>query len=113
MRFVDQYDEEGFQDPERDIPNRRIVHLGNGRELKLERRNPYGFVHIIWDSGHTPAELSGSYTDFDQARKALEIYINNNTFEKVSEEPTKKVEPLKYKKAYRNKETGENLPVNG
>lgn len=111
MSFVDQYDEKGFQDPERDIPNRRIVYLGNGREIKLERRDPYGFVYIIWDAGSTPVALQGSFTDFDQARKALEIYVNNNTFEKVSEEPTKKVEPLKYKKAYRDPKTGENLPV--
>lgn len=111
MRFVDQYDPEAFIDPERDIPNKRIVYLGNGRKIKLERRDPFGFVFIAWDAGSPPAELSGSYTDFDQARKALEIYINNNTFEEVSEEPTEKVAPLKYKKKFRNPETGENLEV--
>lgn len=111
MRFVDQYDPEAFIDPERDIPNKRIVYLGNGRKIKLERRDPYGFVFIAWDAGNPPAELQGSYTDFDQARKALEIYISNNTFEEVSDEPTEKVAPLKYKKKFRNPETGENLPV--
>lgn len=113
MRFVDQYDESGFLDPERDIPNRRVIFLGNGREIKLERRDPYGFVHIVWDAGRVPEALSGTYTDFDQARKALELYVSNNTFEKVSDEPTKKVEPVKYKKAYRDAKTGENLPING
>jgi hypothetical protein len=110
MRFVDQHDDEGFKDPERDIPNRRVVFLGNGREIKLERRDPFGFVYIIWDSGSTPIALQGSYTDFDQARRALEIYINNNTFEDVSDEPTKKVEPIKYKKVYRTK-SEESLPA--
>lgn len=111
MRFVDQYDEQASVDPERDIPNQRIVYLGNGRKIKLERRNPYGFVFIAWDAGATPAAIAGSYTDFDQARKALDIYIDQNTFEEVSEEPTEKVAPLKYKKKFRNSETGENLSV--
>lgn len=111
MRFVDQYDEQPVYDPERDIPNLRIVHLENGRKLRLERKDPFGFVHIGWDKGQTPAVISGAYTDFDQARKALENYLSNNTFETISEEPTEKVEPLKYKKKFRNAETGENLQV--
>lgn len=111
MKFVDQYDPEAFQDPERDIPNLRIVHLKNGRKLRLERRDPYGFVYIAWDAGNPPQELQGSYTDFDQARQALTNYLENETFEKISEEPTEKVAPLKYKKKFRNPETGENLPV--
>ena len=111
MRFVDQYDDAASQDPERDIPNLRIVHLENGRKIRLERKNPYGFVHIGWDNGSTPIALQGAFTDFDQARKALEIFLNNNTFETISEVPTEKVEPLKYKKKFRNPETGENLPV--
>lgn len=113
MKFIDQYDNEAHQDPERDTPNRRMVYLGNGREIKLERRDPYGFVHIVWDSGKTPEVLSGTYTDFDQARRALTIYINNETREEIYDEPTQKVEPVKYKKAYRDPKTGENLAVNG
>lgn len=113
MRFIDQNSEEEHYDPERDIPNRRVVWLGNGREIKLERRDPYGFVFIIWDAGKTPDELTGAYTNFDQARTALNLYIHRNTREEVHDEPTEKVEPLKYKKAYRNKKTGENLAVNG
>lgn len=111
MRFVDQYEDQSFQDPERDIPNLRIVYLENGRKLRLERKDPYGFVHIGWDKGPAPAELQGAYTDFDQARRVLENYLSNNTFETISEVPTEKVEPVKYKKRFRNPETGENLPV--
>jgi hypothetical protein len=113
MKFVDQTDDIQFQDPERDIPNLRIVHLQNGRKLKLERRDPFGFVYIAWDKGHPPSHLQGSYTDFDQARRALENYLSNNTFETISEEPTEKVAPLKYKKKFRDPETDENLAVNG
>jgi hypothetical protein len=108
MRFVDQFDDEAFNDPEKDIPNRRIYYLGNGREIKLERRDPYGFVFIIWDKGQTPNAISGSYTDFDQARRALEVYVNSETREELSEEPTTKVEPIKYKKAYRKETMAQN-----
>lgn len=113
MKFVDQFEDGAFQDPERDIPNTRIVYLDNGRKLRLERKDPFGFVYIAWDSGSPPAALQGSYTDFDQARRALLVYLDSNTFEKVSEEPTEKVAPLKYKKKFRNPETDENLAVNG
>lgn len=113
MKFVDQFEDTNFQDAERDIPNLRLVHLQNGRKLKLERRDPYGFVYIAWDAGSAPEALQGSYTDFDQARRALLLYLEQNTFEEVSEEPTEKVAPLKYKKKFRNPETDENVPVNG
>lgn len=111
MKFVDQYDDQAFQDPERDIPNLRIVYLKNGRKLRLERRDPYGFVYIAWDAGSPPAELQCSYTDFDLARQALNSWIEKNTFDEISAEPTEKVPPLKYKKKFRNPETDENLQV--
>ena len=111
MRFIDQFNDEPTVDPERDVPNVRIVYLGNGRKIKLERRDPYGFVFIFWDKGSAPAELQGSYTDFDRARLALELYINNNTFETTSDVPTEKVVPVKYKKRFRDPATDENLPV--
>lgn len=111
MKFVDQFSDAEFEDPERDIPNLRIVYTKSGRKLKLERKDPFGFVFIGWDAGNPPAELQGAYTDFDMARKALELYISNETFEKISEEPTEKVAPLKYKKKFRDPQTDENLTV--
>lgn len=111
MKFVDQTDPEMFSDPERDIPNLRIVYLQNGRKLRLERKDPFGFVYIGWDKGHPPSHLQGAYTDFDQARQALVNYLENNTFEMVSDTPTEKVAPLKYKKKYRDPETDENIAV--
>lgn len=113
MKFVDQPEDASFQDPERDIPNLRIVYLENGRKLRLERKDPFGFVFIGWDHGSAPSELQGAYTDFDQARTALLSYLSNNTFETVSDVPTEKVAPLKYKKKFRNADTDENLPLNG
>lgn len=113
MKFVDQTDDAQFQDPERDIPNLRVVYLANGRKLRLERKDPFGFVYIGWDKGNPPSHLQGAYTDFDQARQALANYLEQNTFETISEEPTEKVAPLKYKKKFRDPDTDENLAVNG
>lgn len=113
MKFIDAIEDASFEDSERDIPNQRSVFLGNGREIKLERRNPYGFVYIVWDAGSPPIALQGCYTDFDSARSALDSYVAEYTRESVSSKPTKKVEPLKYKKAYRDSKTGENITVNG
>lgn len=111
MKFVDQTQDEAFEDPDRDIPNVRLVYTKSGRKLKLERRDPFGFVFIVWDNGITPNALQSAFTDFDQARQALANYIANETFEKVSEEPTEKVAPLKYKKKFRDPQTDENLEV--
>ena len=111
MKFIDQQDDEAFEDPNRDIPNVRLVYTKSGRKLRLERKDPFGFVFIGWDSGNPPEVLQGAYTNFDQARLALETYIANETFEKVSEEPTEKVAPLKYKKKFRDPISDENLAV--
>jgi hypothetical protein len=109
MRFIDSTEE--LHDFERDVPNTRLVHLENGRSLRLERKDPFGFVFIGWDRGPTPEALQSAFTDFDQARNALANYLANNTFESISSEPTEKVAPLKYKKKFRDPETDENLPV--
>lgn len=110
MRFVDQFDDT-FADPERDVPNTRLVHLDNGRTFKLERKDPYGFVSIVWDKGAVPKEISGIYTNFDLATKALSLYIANNLFAHETAEPVEKVPPLKYKERFRDKVTGENLVI--
>ena len=104
MKFVDEFDK-NFSDPVRDQPNRRVVTTDYGRVFKLERRDPYGFVYVVWDHGFPPEALSGSYTAFDTAMQALTLWINNNP---PKEE---KAPPLKYKKAYRDPETGENLKI--
>jgi hypothetical protein len=111
MRFIDQTDPTEFHDETRDIPNQRIVYLQGGRQIKLERKDPYGFVFIGWDKGSPPAALQSAFTDFSQARQALDLYISNNTFDETSDEPTTKAPELKYKKKFRNSTTDENLVV--
>jgi hypothetical protein len=99
MRFVDDHKEEIIvQNPEdQDGHNRRFVHTKHGFSIKLERRDPYGFVYIVWHSGPTPVAISGAYSDFDTARAAVNNYINTETFNKVVEDKVEKPE-LKYKK---------------
>jgi hypothetical protein len=111
LKFVDQFNDEGFSDPERDIPNVREVHLNNGRTFKMERKDPYGFVSIKWDFGNPPETLRGMYTSFDAASKALMLFINNNLLDTVVPDKVEKAPPLPYKKKYRDPVTGENLPV--
>lgn len=83
MHFVD---EVNANVPMEATPNLREIFVPGGR-IVLERRNPYGFVHVVWNSGKTPEVLSGAYSDFDTAREAVELYMKSNTFTPISETP--------------------------
>ena len=112
LKFVDQFVENGHVDPTRDMPNVRLLNFSNGQTIRLERKNPYGFISVVWNKGPTPEKLSGIYTTFDYATKAVEIYVNNEMASgvKVVDEPVALAPSLQYKKAYRDKTTGENIP---
>ena len=97
MIFVDNQPSASHIDTNRDIPNQRQVYLKNGRVLKLERRDPYGFIHIIWDKGPTPDIISGAYSDWDKAKDALHAYISSETFTKLVDEAPPSPPPLKFK----------------
>lgn len=93
MRFVDA----DFTNFEEDVPNQRIVHTRFGLDIKLERRDPYGFVYIVWHKGPTPEKISGAYSDFDKARLALNTYLNEDTINKIVDEPVE-IEKARYKR---------------
>lgn len=91
MRFVD--DNSMILDDKptaKDIPNVRLIHTKFGETIRLERRDPHGFVYIVWYKGATPDVISGSFTDFVKARQALEIYLNSETFNKIVDTPVDK-----------------------
>ena len=111
MKFVDQFDNLQESNPQTDLPNRRIVTLDNGRTFRLERTNPFGLVHIVWDRGHPPEALQGKYTTFGLAWKALELWVSNNTFDEITDKPVEKAEPIKYKAKYRDPKTGKNMDL--
>jgi hypothetical protein len=99
MRFVD----DGMQDASFEEPkmNERLVHTKFGFDVRLERRDPYGFVYICWNHGNTPNAIAGSYTDFDKARQAVVTYLDTTGFNKVVEEKPV-YEKAQYKKKFRN-----------
>lgn len=97
MQFVDSPAANAYPQINQDEANVRIVHTRFGFDVRLERRDPYGFVYIAWNKGPTPALISGAYSDFDKARGALNSYLNSDTFNYIVEEPVV-VEPLVYKR---------------
>ena len=99
MQFVDGPRQE-VADEDRDVPNQRVIHTKYGYDVKLERRDPYGFVHVVWPGGNTPELISGAYSNFDLARQAVNNYINTNTFNKIVEEKPV-YEKAVYKKQFR------------
>lgn len=104
MQFVDQTNVTSDNDPERDVPNQRLIHTRFGFTIKLERRDPYGFVHVVWPKGPVPEIISGAYSDFTLAKQAVNNYIESNTFNKIVEEPPV-LEKAVYKKRFRNAES--------
>jgi len=100
MRFVDEVQDQTSTDPEKDVPNLRLIHTKYGFDIKLERKDPYGFVFVGWPKGSPPSELGGAYSDFDKARLAVANYLANNTFNKAVDEPVQ-IEKAVYKKRYR------------
>lgn len=101
MRFVD--DSVPDQDTEKDIPNVRFVHTRYGFSVRLERRDPYGLVYVVWNKGPVPDIISGAYSDFDRAREAVTVYLSNNTFNAAVDEPVE-VEKLQFKKRFKRPE---------
>lgn len=95
-----------------EAPNVRYMYLDDSTQITLTRKDPYGFIWVTNWRGTTnvPTPLSGAYSDWDGARAAVRAHIARNVFAQETEEPVPKVEPLKYKKRYRDAETGENIP---
>lgn len=58
-----------------DIPNVRYVDLGTNNRVVLTRKDPYGFWFVSYERGATPATLSGAYTTFSDAERAVAQYL--------------------------------------
>lgn len=101
MRFIDDGSEvTTFEEPK---INERLVHTKYGFSIKLERRDPYGFVHVVWHKGAVPEPISGAYSTFDLARQAVVNYIDQSGFNRVVDEKPEYT-PAVYKKRYRKTE---------
>lgn len=64
---------------DKDMANQRVVTLEDKEKtrIQLERYDPYGFVRMIWKNGKTPEHFKdANFTSFEEARKALDAYLN-------------------------------------
>jgi hypothetical protein len=57
----------------KDMPNVRTVEVGTFK-ARLTRTDPYGFIHVSYEKGLVPRELSGVYTTFVDAERACTAY---------------------------------------
>src|SRR5258708_6608609 len=65
------------QQSEKDLSRHRVVELDKGNNINLERRDPYGFIHVWLDRGQFPdkSDLHGVFTTWDQAYNAVQRYL--------------------------------------
>lgn len=63
---------------------RRSFELDNGLKITAScENNPFGFWKLIWPKGATPSVISGQFTSFNEAHKALVGYCNENNLKVV------------------------------
>lgn len=64
---------------DKDLSKHRIIELDNGNRVHLERRDPYGFIHVWMDKGAFPdkSPLHGVFTTWNLAYLAVEGYISD------------------------------------
>lgn len=54
---------------------KRVIDLGNNKII-LKQTDPFGLIYINFERGQMPDELKGSFTSFEYAKRAVEIYLN-------------------------------------
>lgn len=60
-----------------DSENRhRVIDLPSGNKVHMRAHDPYGFVRINFDKGPTPELLSGEYTSYMEAERAIQSFLN-------------------------------------
>lgn len=72
-----------YFDETRDTPRTRTILLDNGNKLHVTASDPYGLFTIHFDKGQIPESLSGQYTSYDEAMKAIKVYLQNKKKEIV------------------------------
>lgn len=76
----------------------RDVNLSDGRTVRVESRDPYGFWYVNWGRGQLPDELKGTYTNAEYALRAVQAYLGNNKYDTKIVEEKVEIPVLKYKK---------------
>ena len=52
----------------------RTIELENGNILRLEAKDPYGFIHLSLEHGQLPEDMTGVFTSWFEAERAAERY---------------------------------------
>lgn len=76
-----------FQDIEaqRDISKNREVFLEDGSKMFIRQEDQHGFWEIKNSKGRVANKLSGAYTTFEQALRALTLYAANDLKKPIKE----------------------------
>ncbi len=69
---------------DKDLANIRVLDLDNGNKIRVTREDPFGFWYVSYEKGQIPEHLKGSYTSFDEAKKAINSYLTNKKREVTS-----------------------------
>lgn len=76
-----------LDDSPKDLGRHRTLALENGNKVHFKCSDPFGFWTINMDKGKIPESLSGNYTTFDHAEKAMRAYLNSKGKEVAEPEP--------------------------
>lgn len=68
------------QNSDKDLAAVRTFQLDNNKVI-VTKEDPYGFWSIKFEKGRIPSELSGQFTSFDIAEKAVLHYLKNKSKE--------------------------------
>lgn len=54
----------------------RYIELENGNKLNMQRRDPYGHIHLSLERGQLPDSLKdAAFTDWSKAEQAARSYV--------------------------------------
>lgn len=73
---------------DKDMARKRVLELSNGKTIQVEAQDPYGLWHITYPQGRTPIKLSGAYTSYEDAKKALQTFYRQKSIEVSKEKLT-------------------------
>jgi hypothetical protein len=62
------------QNTDKDLASVRTFQLDNNKVI-VTKEDPYGFWSIKFEKGRLPNDLSGHFTSFDHAEKAVQLWL--------------------------------------
>lgn len=65
-----------------ELSNVRSIPYGTNNAIRAERRDPYGFWHCSLERGPISKELSGVYTSYSEAEKAIKAFLERKNTSK-------------------------------